>query len=171
MTNYEAFRERIDAVWKEYSCPEELRPKLEWSMRLTRASGKFKCFLSRKECRIILNHKALMAYGAERMMSTLNHELAHAILWAKHGYMGHGIRFKVLCSKLGGTMNTQMAGLAYKECADTRYLPRKSWAIYKCPCGAVIKRGRFYSYQQENDLVCIKCDRPLTSCGKFRERG
>ena len=68
-------------------------------------------------------------FGLEITLNTLRHEVAHIIVHTINPDAPiHGTLFKVLCKKLGGTMNPKIAGSEFKECASSNYVPRREWA-------------------------------------------
>jgi hypothetical protein len=70
---------------------------------------------------IHLSTRYLEKFGYQRIEQTLRHELAHHVIWWSFRIKGHGDLFKSVCAAFGGSMNRQLAGEDYANCATDEY--------------------------------------------------
>lgn len=149
------WKKEAEKICKKYNI---LPPKIiEWNKRLKTTAGRYHTGLQR----IQLSLEYRKQYGWKRSNGTFLHELAHHIVSTKCKQRGHNIWWKTICTELGGTMNTQLAGHTFADNATVDYLRTKDKYLYICPCGAKYKRKR----KIKMSLACSKCG---TSCRNFK---
>jgi len=142
--------------------------------RLTKAAGN--CLVSQdrydrrkiKGCRIALSAHYYREFGIQRTIGTLRHEIAHLMDCMMTGKMSHSANFKRICVRLGGTMNTKMAGTTHSASGTKEYINkpkpvRKFKYVYTCLCGAKFERKirAKRTLRLNHNAVCTKCKTPL----------
>ena len=116
------------------------------------------------EAKIVMSKALLEEFGWDRFEKTFRHEVAHVAHYVLYGKGNHTRNFKILCQKFGGSMNSAMAGVSFKECATSEFVKVKAKWEYRCTkCGVVIKRAKRMSYKKKNsyNCACITCKNPL----------
>jgi predicted SprT family Zn-dependent metalloprotease len=134
---------------------------LLWNNRLRTTGGLFRH--RSKVCSIELNPKYLLNFGMEVTLGILRHEMAHYALFKRNKNHQHTPEFKELCLKLGGLMNSAMAGKRFKVCASDKFLHPAPKFTYTCPgCGLQIKmtRARNKKARRWKHGACITCHTP-----------
>lgn len=116
---------------------------------------------TQKTFNIRLAYNNYEEFGFDSMIKTLRHEMAHLIEVMLHGRSGHSERFKRICVKLGGHMNSQMAGKRHKDNATKDYCKstKKSGYKYKyhCKCGMNFGRKRIINNFNTLRGTCRTC--------------
>lgn len=134
---------------------------VEISKRLKTTAGR--CDWVGKDKKIFqirLAYNNYVEFGAESMIKTLRHEMAHLIECYLYGKSGHGERFKRICVDLGGHMNSKIAGRKYSDSATFDYCKGKRLPYkyeYTCECGIVFHRKRKISEIRSRQLRCNTC--------------
>ena len=132
---------------------------VEVSKKLKRAAGKVCYTYSDNRYVIKLSYDYYKTFGIERSLKTLRHEFAHIIDFMKNNKMSHSHYFKTICDKLGGSMNSKMAGTTFSASATNQYIkPIKSY-MYTCTCGFSVKRIKRMSekIRTSHSHYCPKC--------------
>ena len=74
----------------------------DWQLRFDRARQRAgACFPHRRYIQISEHH--IIHNHWEKVLDTLLHELAHALVWVHYGEKGHGARWRAMAQKLGAT--------------------------------------------------------------------
>lgn len=163
-----ALREEQEAVCKEQNVP--VLP-LVCNDRLRGCSARIFFFrhggpMGPNPTKIEISGPHIEAFGAERMIGALRHELAHQVAMIKYGITGHAEAFKRICADMDGSMNRRMAGARYSQCATDDFIKVENWR-YTCPdCGNSWTRSRRYTTAQAARRVC-KCS-SRTSLLRFK---
>ena len=110
-------------------------------------------------CEIVLAKQVLIQYGYDELEHTFRHEVCHLANAILYKDIGHNDNFKSLCRKAGGSMNNQIAGEDYADCATTKLLKAPVRYVYTCPCGSTVKRTKRISSRIRSGLYhsCGKC--------------
>ena len=129
-------REKTKEVCEEYSLP---LIEVTYNNRLKTTAGRY-CWNTYKGTQYIeIATNLVEKFGVDRGMTTLLHELAHYINQVKYNGSGHCPRFKSICAKIGGTMNTRQSGTKYAECATKEFITTPNKYKYTCTCGQIYK--------------------------------
>ncbi len=73
-------------------------------------------------CEIVMAGQVYSEFGREEFMGVFLHEYAHLICIEKYGLNGHCLTFKKVCSEIGGTMNSYLAGERFASAASENFL-------------------------------------------------
>jgi predicted SprT family Zn-dependent metalloprotease len=163
---YAKVKTEIDKIVNEYDL-HKYEIEIEISRRVKRAAGNITVFGKVvNKVKINLSYDYYEMFGIERSIKTLRHEFAHLISYIKTGKMDHGYNFKMICTKLGGSMNMVMAGNTFSAFASEEYIRGniKSYKyVYTCLCGGVVERKKRMKESMRVSFrhVCAKCNTPL----------
>lgn len=133
-------------------------PVVKWNIRLRTVAGKYRP--RTQEVELSWHYYTIFDYKA--MFETLLHEIAHHIHWILYKERSHNRTFKVICAKLGGTMNEGLATGEFADCATKQYVASETLPIkfiYGCPCGNEWKRKRRSDFTYR---ICSKCKGNIT---------
>lgn len=152
------------AVLRRNASQKALPPvEVVWNKRLRTSAGRIN--LVKKGAanhRIELNPRYYKAFGKERILATLRHELAHLLAWELYRDKGHSRRFKQLCRTLDGSMNPGMAGKKHAACASRQYLTKPPKYHWQCPgCGVAFYSQRQLARRSLQRKCCRHCRTPL----------
>ena len=129
------------------------------SKRLRSSAGKCLSNTRQDVYTITMSRPLLEEFGWERFEKNFRHEMAHAYCSQKYGRIGHNHTFKRTCVAFGGSMNTSMAGYAYKEASTTEYCKTIKKYRYTCPCGISMEYAKRMSVKMRNSTrhTCRTC--------------
>jgi predicted SprT family Zn-dependent metalloprotease len=136
---------------------------IRYSARLRTANGILTVNKLTKKFEIKLNPRARKEFGADRMLGTLRHELAHWVAYLRTGYLSHDNIFKKICVEVGGTMNRKFATGQFASAASSDFLKTPYRYSYTCPkCGAQTKKKQRIARKMIARYSCRKCHTMLS---------
>jgi predicted SprT family Zn-dependent metalloprotease len=113
----------------------------------------------------------LAHFGCDEFVKSYRHEVAHLVEWLWYRKFTHSHSFKEICSTLGGSMNSKLAGKEFAHCATSAFFSRRELfprnVKYTCPtCGQICLRRWKYNLIQKTRKRCAICK---TSLLKWQE--